>query len=84
MNTSEKPSRAEIGAAIDVIRVLAEAVRAAGPRGVPSGHLYAHVMGVLSLGQYESALGVLKRAVLIAEDARLLTWTGPALEGAAP
>jgi hypothetical protein len=74
------PSRQEVGAAIDVLRVLAEAIRAAGE--IPSGHLYAHVMGQLSLESYGSALGVLKRAGLVEERNNLLRWVGPALEGA--
>jgi len=64
-------------AAVEVVTTLAEAVRDLGE--VPSGELYAVAMSAgLSLGQYQSVLGVLKRAGLVEETpAHLLRWVGP-------
>jgi hypothetical protein len=62
-------------ATIAAARILADAIRDLGE--VPSGHLYAHVMGAMSLETYQGLIGILKRAGLIEEKAHLLTWIGP-------
>ena len=41
--------------------------------GLPEGHLYAHVMGVLNLDELQGILGVMKRANLIESRGYLLT-----------
>ncbi len=41
---------------------ILEAIEAMGERGVPSGHLYAHLMGKMSLGTYESIISALVKA----------------------
>lgn len=61
--------------ALQVVTVLAEAIR--GLDSVPSGHLYAQVMSYISLTDFTAAIGVLKRAKLVAEDANELRWVGP-------
>jgi hypothetical protein len=74
-SNNEKVAALKIGLAV------AESIRELGE--VPSGHLYAPLMGRLSLSAYESIIGVLKNAHLVAESpAHLLTWTGPKLGGA--
>jgi len=77
MNTNTKPN--EIKAALQVTAAVAEAIRELG--NVPSGHLYAHLMGRLSLQQYESIIGLLKQTGLVTESGHELTWIGPAKEG---
>mgnify|MGYP001592016593 CR=1 FL=1 len=62
-------------ATIDVIRAVADAIRNLGE--VPSGHLYARLMGHVSLEEYTSIIGTLKQAGLISEQNYLLTWIGP-------
>lgn len=57
--------------------ILAEAIEALGE--VPSGHLYARMMGHMDLETYQAVITQLKRAGLVAESNHLLTWT----EGAA-
>lgn len=54
MKTSEQEK------ALEVVRIVAEAIREAGT--MPSGILYANLMGYMSLGTYEGILGTLKRA----------------------
>ena len=62
----------QIDASLLVIRVVADAIRELG--SVPSGHLYARIMNTLSLEQYNSVIGVLKRAGLVEERSHLLKW----------
>jgi hypothetical protein len=65
------PSRQQVIEEVlgDVIRELKE---------VPSGHLYAHVMGRISWHEYNATLASLKRQGKIKEKYHVLTWTGVA------
>jgi hypothetical protein len=61
--------------AIAVVRVahaVAETIRELGQ--VPSGHLYARLMGVMELHQYEQIIGLLVER----DRSHLLRWIGPA------
>lgn len=63
-------------AAIAMTRALAEAIRDL--KEVPAGHLYAQVMGHLSLETFESIIGILVGAGLVTRaGSHMLTWTGP-------
>jgi hypothetical protein len=42
-----------------LLEALVEAIKASGPDGIASGHLYAVVMGQLSLEDYEACVGAL-------------------------
>lgn len=53
---------------------LGEAIRALGE--VPSGHLYARVMGYMTLARYEAAIRYLKEIGDVAEAGHVLTWVG--------
>ena len=70
-------SKDEIKAAVMAAAAVAEAIRAAG--SVPSGHLYAELMGQIDFGTYSSIVGVLKRTGLVKETNHLLEWTGPVI-----
>jgi hypothetical protein len=61
-------------AAVRIVSALAEAIRDLGQ--VPSGHLYASVMGVMNLDQYQPAIGILIKAKLIEDRHHLLVWVG--------
>lgn len=58
----------------EIVSVFAEAVKTAGE--IPSGHLYAMVMGKFTLEQFNTIIGVLKDANLITEKNHLLSWVG--------
>ena len=59
-----------------VIAAMAEAIRALGE--VPSGHLYAHVMGSMDLPTYQYIIDRLIGAGLVTMDrSHLLHWIGP-------
>ena len=59
---------------IRIVAAIAEAIRDLG--SVPSGHLYARVMGILSLDQYNQVIGILKKQGLVTESHYELTWIG--------
>lgn len=65
-------SKSQIAAGLNAVRAIADAIREL--REVPSGELYARVMDVLSLEQYQSIIGLLTRAGLVANRGHLLTW----------
>lgn len=71
---------AQATAAIQLIVAVGDVIRELGQ--IPSGHLYAQLMGQLSLDQYQSILTQLKKADLVKElPSHLLVWTGPAKGG---
>jgi hypothetical protein len=63
-------------AAFNIVLSIAEAIRDL--KSVPSGHLYARLMGQMTLEQYNSIIDILKSAGAVTEKGHLLTWTGPA------
>lgn len=71
----------QIQAGLTVTRAIADAIReltfTSDLRGVPNGHLWAHVDGKISFETYNRILDILKRAKLIEERAHLLVWIGP-------
>ena len=84
MNTAQlldgKPTAAQVKAALAVTMAVAETIREAGE--VPSGTVYAALIGRVSLEGYQSMLRNLKNAGLVEESpAHLLKWIGPKLEG---
>lgn len=75
MNTTEV---AQARAVIQVIRSIADTIRDLGQ--VPSGELYARLMGIMTLEQYERVIALLKSAGVVSESNHLLTWIGPVKE----
>jgi hypothetical protein len=75
---TSRPSdfRDQARAAVDVVLAVADCVRALGT--VPSGHLYARLMGSLGIDTYQSVIATLVRAGLVREHpSHLLEWIGP-------
>lgn len=68
-------SSTAMSAALQMAAAVGEAVRDLG--SVPSGHLYARLMGTLSLEQYEVIVGALVKARLVERSNHVLTWIGP-------
>lgn len=65
-------------ALVRVAHAVAETIRELGE--IPSGHLYARLMGVMELRQYEQVIDLLVDARLIERDrSHLLRWVGPAV-----
>jgi len=56
-------------------KIVEEAVKDAGPNGIPSGHLYAAMMGRMNIDTYNYTIGLLKEAGAITEQNHLLRWT---------
>ncbi len=63
--------------AIQATAAIAEAIREVG--SIPSGHLYAHVVGRMTYETYTAVIALLKRAGLVAESSNVLRWVGPAI-----
>lgn len=68
--------RDQAQAAAGALLALAECIRDLG--SVPSGHLYARVMGYMSLETYEALIGILVDAGKVRRHpSYLLEWIGP-------
>lgn len=65
----------QMRAAVNVVMVLSETIREL--KEVPSGTLYAQLLGQLTLEQYNSTIDLLKRAKLVSEENNVLRWIGP-------
>lgn len=63
-------------AMLEFIRMIGDAIYEAGPAGIPSGHLYAMLVGKVSLDMYHYAIGILKDAGVVTEQSHRLRWTG--------
>jgi len=69
-------NRAGIEAAVNVVLAVADCIRELG--AVPSGHLYARLMGHMDIDAYQSVIGTLVRAGFVREHpSHLLEWIGP-------
>lgn len=55
-----KEKRADL--VIELANMFLDVIRAGGDRGVPTGHMYAAVMGVMSLEQFQGFLTGLQKA----------------------
>jgi len=64
-------------AVMEVIMALAETIKATGDDGIPSGHLYAASMGVMSLESYEMIISTLVRAGIVTRSNHVLRWARP-------
>jgi hypothetical protein len=68
-------TREQVRAAIEVTRAVADCIREL--RQVPAGHLYARLMGHLSVEQFEQIISVLVYANLVRRHpSHLLEWIG--------
>jgi len=80
---SNTEPRDQLEAAFQVLKALAEIIRQAGE--VPSGELYARLMGKVTLEDYTRLIATLKRTGLVTETpGHLLRWTGPKDLGMTP
>jgi hypothetical protein len=70
-----QPTRAQLAGALAATAAIAETIRELG--SVPSGHLYAKLVGRLSLDAYQSIIRTLVNARLVRETGHELTWIGP-------
>ena len=85
MNT-EETNQAHIGINVDqieakakasateILRTIAECIKTAGSNGLPSGHLYAMLMGSMDINTYTQCISILKRSGIIAENNFILTF----------
>lgn len=64
----------EVQSTLRIVTAIADAIRALG--SVPSGHLYARLVGILSLDQYNQIIGILKSQGLVKESCHELIWIG--------
>jgi hypothetical protein len=62
----------QVTSALKMTMAMAESIQGLGQ--VPSGTLYAHVMGRISLETYEKMIDTLVRAGLVRKQGDLLAW----------
>lgn len=62
-------------AAMEIVLAVGQAIKELG--SVPSGHLYARLMGNMSLDTYNKVIALLKKVGAVKEEGHLLTYIGP-------
>lgn len=62
----------QASAVVETICAVGDAIRELG--SVPSGHLYAHLCGSMSLEAYLRIIAILKALDMVHESGHLLTW----------
>jgi len=66
----------QLNATLNVVQAIAETIRELGE--VPSGELYARLVGKLDLPDYEEVIRILKETGLVTETpGHLLRWNEP-------
>lgn len=70
-----KPTKEQIKGVIDMTLAVAATIQEL--KQVPSGHLYAQLMGRITLDDWYIIVNTLKQADVIKESNHLLIWTGP-------
>jgi hypothetical protein len=61
-------------AAIETVLAVGSAIKELG--SVPNGHLYAHLMGKMSLETYNKIIVLLVKTGAVKNEGNLLTWIG--------
>ena len=61
-------------AAVQIMKAVAESIKEVG--SIPSGHLYAQLMGKMSLGSYEKMICAMQRMQIIRVEDHLITYAG--------
>lgn len=73
-------TKQQVQASVNALLAIAEAIRELGE--VPSGELYARLMGHMDLETYESFIRRLVGAKLVENRGHLLVWVGPEVQDA--
>lgn len=61
-------------AALGIVLAIGETIKELG--SVPNGHLYAQLMGRMSLETYNKVIALLVKTGAVKEENHLLTWVG--------
>jgi hypothetical protein len=59
-----------------IVQVVGETIKEFGPNGVPLGHLYAHLMGVISYNTFQAMIDAMVTAKVVKVSNNVITWVG--------
>lgn len=65
-------SAQDVQAVLQVVMIVRDAIKEAGDQGLASGHLYAVLMGKMSLETYTSIIETLKASGMVRESGHVL------------
>ena len=77
MITEETKKQAAIAIIQEIAGIIKDSTTSSPLSGIPSGHLYANLMGHMSLDMYNQIINKLKELGLVKETNFLLQWVGP-------
>lgn len=67
----------QVNAAINIMFAVRDAIRDAGPNGIPDGHVYAACMNVMSLHTYQQLIDKLVSIGVVRKSNHVLYWIEP-------
>jgi hypothetical protein len=73
--TASEPTQAQKEFGVKLIMAVTEAIREV--KRIPSGHLYAILMGKMSIDTYNQLITIIKRTGLVKEEGHELIWVEP-------
>lgn len=73
------PAKPRPTSEVEVLLAVCEAIRVA--ESIPAGHLYAQLIGVVSIEAFETCLAILNGSGLVSVKGNVVRWTGPKVAG---
>jgi hypothetical protein len=70
---------AQVAAALEAIYAVIDVIRETGP--IPSGHLYATMMGAIDIHTYNAIIDIAIKSGRVRRDNHMLSWVPPAEPG---
>jgi len=59
-----------------IVQVVGETIKDFGPNGVPVGHLYAHLMPIISYNTFAAMIDAMVAAKVVKVSNHVITWVG--------
>jgi hypothetical protein len=59
-----------------IVQAVGETIKEFGPNGVPLGHLYAHLMGIMTYNTFTSMIDAMVTCKQIKVSNNVATWIG--------
>lgn len=70
------PMSTEKARVLAIVQVVGETIKEFGPNGVPLGHLYANLMGIMSYHTFEAMIEAMVSCKVIKVSNHVATWIG--------
>jgi len=70
------PISTEKARVLAIVQVVGDTIKEFGPNGVPLGHLYAHLIGIVSYSTFTAMIDAMVAAKVVKVSNHVVTWIG--------